>query len=216
MASCLDCSILGGAGDGGRGCHRSLPSPPPSQWSIGSHGYHSKSSLLALHSQQEHVPWASTRFLVMAQTTDTAPRCSKTMDAGEALRGSPRMSTWPQVAAQAAHISMASDCSKAREHQHGHRLQSRPQTPTWPLVVAWAMVINTDSGCSRTTDPDMALSGSTDTGITMASSGNAGHSHQRDLWQQYGPRVQTAAQTRDICVVLGGNVGHWQLLFLKV
>lgn len=72
------------------------------------------------------------------------------------------------------------------------------------------MDINTDPSCMKTSNPDVALSSSKDPGITMASGGNAGHSHQYSSLVAAQPKgilmIQLAAQTTDFCMAPGSNL----------
>lgn len=123
VASCLGCYFGRGVGVGveivGEAFH-----VIPSQFCICSHWYHSKGSLLVLHSQTEHGSWTSTWFLVTAQTTNMVSSCTITIDPEKTLDVSPdhRISTRTQVAVQAAQMSMPLCSSKAGRYQHGFRL----------------------------------------------------------------------------------------------
>lgn len=66
------------------------------------------------------------------------------------------MSPRPQMAAQAAQISLAPNDSLTPKHQHGLRQQPRPLTSGWTLVATWATDISIDPGYSSP-DPDHGL-----------------------------------------------------------
>lgn len=119
-----------------------------------------------LFSQWQHRSWASTWLLVTAQTTNTASGYSRTTNPNKTLAGSPDRghhcglrwplrSVWPTTAAQPTDSHMAFDSNMSHGHQH----------------------------CRRTSDPDMAPSGSTDPDITMALDGSTNHTDQNGPWQ---------------------------------
>jgi hypothetical protein len=60
------------------------------------------------------------------------------------MQPKPKMSPWPQVAAQGTQGSRALSISTGPGHQHGLRQQPRLRTPRWPSVATWAIAISTD------------------------------------------------------------------------
>lgn len=79
-------------------------------------------------------------------------------------------------------------------------------------MVQQAMDINTDVGSSRTIDSDMILGSSPDPNISMALGVSADHPHQYGPQQLHSQKISTslqaAAQTTDILMAFGGNMGH--------
>ena len=127
----------------------------------------------------QHGPWWQNSPRILTQTWDVVGSQTQTWPPVAAWTW---RSPWPQVAMQATQIYMAPGCSSAYGHQRDFRLQHGPQISVWPSVVSRATGINTDPSCSLISDPDMALGGSMDSDIPMASGGSAGHIHQHVPW----------------------------------
>lgn len=126
MASCLGCYFFVESRIVTEAFH-----VPPSQLHISIHRYHSQSGLLTLHSWWEHKSWASTHFLVTAQTTNMVSCYNRTKDPDKTLG-----------AAWTADINKASGDSAGHSHQYVPRLQHDPQTPAWPQAAAQTMDIH--------------------------------------------------------------------------
>lgn len=82
-----------------------------------------------------------------------------------------------------------------------------------PLVVTLAWDTKTNPSCHRTTDSDMAFSSNMGPDVTMTSSGSTGHSvHYVPPQQRSSSWSLMGAQTKDICLAFGGNLGHRSIL----